>query len=155
MVQKIDDVSSRSCSGIRGWRWRQLTTLLLVWLATSAATRDCCCGTCPVLALPLPGVGNCLQFDEVEPGLVTLTICPNDRIPPDATITIENFRTEQIAGGPVGADGSFQSLPFFAQEGDIVQVSFRTPDDEGGVYCVRVGRFGETLLDSDKVRCEG
>lgn len=116
-----------------------ITRLVLPGLVVWAVLWAC---NGPSFPLPPPGP-DAMQFDQVDQELVSLTIDPNPQIPGTAVITLKNFRTGQFVGGPANADGSWLSPPLGAIQGDLVQLSFRTPEDEGGVICLVVGTFGQ------------
>ena len=98
------------------------------------------CNT-PSIPMPPPSPESFTFIQATEPDHFILEIDPNDRIPAGASITVHNLDTGLFVGGPAASDGSFRSLPFAGELGDIIQVSFITTSEEGGVTCLVLGNI--------------
>ncbi|MFH2009635.1 MAG: hypothetical protein ABI333_23785 [bacterium] len=92
------------------------------------------CNT-PSIPMPPPGPDSFL-FEQNQDGLWTLTIKPNVYIPANAEVTVKNLENGLFVGGPAESNGSFLSQPFFGNIGDVIQIWFITPQEEGGVTCL-------------------
>jgi len=119
---------------------KALTRILLPGLVLLIILWAC---NAPSFPLP-PPQPEAFVFEQTGQAQVVLTIEQNDRIMPNARVTVENLKLNVWVGGLAGPNGEFTSMPFTAEDGDIVQVSFEDPDNEdrGGSTCLIVGNYG-------------
>ena len=106
------------------------------------------CNT-PSIPMPPPGPES-FTFDQHSEGLYTLSVDPNTLIPSSSQITVKNLANGTFVGGPVNPDGSFSSPPFYGDLGDIIQFSFVTPGDEGGMTCLILGNLGDVPVEDPR-----
>jgi len=127
---------------------RALTRILLPGVGLLLILWAC---NAPSFPLPPPGPES-FAFEQTGQAQVSLHIEANDRIMPGARVTVENLGLHIWVGGIASGDGSFTSVAFDAVPGDIVQVSFEDPVDDGrgGSTCLVVGNFGAPPVEDPR-----
>jgi hypothetical protein len=102
----------------------------------------------PSFPLPPPGPEN-FAFEQQQQGVTVLRLAPNDRVGAGFRVEVFNLDRRQGVFGYAEVDGSFESLPFYATEGEIIQFSFHDPDEEGrgGSTCLVVSFDATPVTD--------